>query len=160
MIREMKTDDWNQVRKIYLQGITRGNCTVVTECPSYEEWDASHLKECRFVCEKRGRVIGWIALSPTSSKHAYRGVVEVSVYVDENSQDCGIGTMLLEHMCEESERAGFWTLYVAIFESNTASRALHKKCGFREIGFRERIAKDRFGNWINTVIMERRNGIK
>lgn len=33
---------------------------------------------------------------------------------------------------------------------------MHKKCGFREIGYRERIAKDRFGNWQNTTLMELR----
>ena len=160
MIREMRASDWEFVRKIYLQGINKGNCTFNTECPTYEEWDASHIKECRFVFEDRGRVLGWIALSPTSSRNCYRGVAEVSVYVDDHNQDKGIGTKLLKHVCEESEKAGFWTLYVAILAPNVASMALHKKCGFREIGYRERIAKDRFGNWLNTTIMERRNSIE
>ena len=72
-------------------------------------------------------------------------------------QGKGIGTALLETLCEESEKAGYWSLYSAILSNNKSSIALHQKCGFREIGYRERIAKDRFGNWQNTTIMERRS---
>ena len=67
------------------------------------------------------------------------------------------GTALLTHLCEETEKFGYWTLYSAIFSVNTASIELHKKCGFRVVGYRENIAKDRFGNWQSTTIMERRN---
>lgn len=36
---------------------------------------------------------------------------------------------------------------------------LHEKCGFRLIGFRERIGQDKFGAWRNTVLMERRSAL-
>lgn len=68
----------------------------------------------------------------------------------------GLGTYLLEHLCSVTEQLGYWCLYAAIFSKNTASIALHKKCGFREIGYRERIARDRFGNWQSTTLLERR----
>ena len=41
-------------------------------------------------------------------------------------------------------------------QNESASEGLHKKCGFREIGYREKIAKDRFGEWQNTTLMEYR----
>lgn len=66
----------------------------------------------------------------------------------------------MQKLCEETEKAGYWSLYSAIFSINKASIALHKKCGFREIGYREKIAKDRFGVWQNTTLMERRNHIE
>ena len=80
----------------------------------------------------------------------------VSIYIDNKYQGSGIGTKLLKKLCNESEKRGYWCLYVAIFSINRPSIELHKKCGFREIGYRERIAKDRFGKWQNTVLMERR----
>jgi len=43
---------------------------------------------------------------------------------------------------------------------NIASIKIHKKCGFREIGYREKIAKNIWGKWRTTIIMERRNGIE
>ncbi len=160
MIREMKDSDWNRVKEIYIQSIEKENSTFTTECPSFEEWNKNHLPYCRYVhVAENGNfsnVTGWIAISPTSSREPYKGVVEVSVYVDEKNHHEGIGTLLLEKLCMESEKKGIWCLYSAIFSINESSIALHKKCGFREIGYRERIAKDRFGNWQNTTLMERR----
>lgn len=157
MIREMRAEDWTRVAAIYEQGLLHGKSTFNTQCPTYETWDAGHIAECRFVAEEAGQVVGWAAVGATSSREAYRGVVEVSIYIDEAYQGKGIGTALLETLCEESEKAGYWSLYSAILSNNKSSIALHKKCGFREIGYRERIAKDRFGNWQNTTIMERRS---
>lgn len=159
MIREMKREDWPYVEEIYKQGMEHGISTFNTECPSYEEWDAGHIRECRFVSEEDGRVVGWTTISPVSGRCAYRGVVEVSIYIADEYQGKGIGTKLLQRLCEESEKAGYWSLYSAIFSINEASIALHKKCGFREIGYRERIAKDKFGNWQNTTLMERRSSL-
>lgn len=156
MIRSMLPSDWNDVAFIYTQALVQGNATFQTTCPTHPEWDAAHLPECRLVCEEAGRVVGWAALSPTSSRPAYRGVVEVSVYVFDAFQSKGVGTALLLQLCRDSERAGFWCLYSAIFSSNAPSLALHRRCGFREIGYRERIARDRFGHWQNTTLMERR----
>lgn len=159
MIREMKPEDWKRVEDIYKQGMEKGISTFNTECPSYEEWDKGHIRECRYVFEEDGRVVGWTAISPSSGRCVYRGCVEVSIYIDEEYQGRGIGTQLLQRLCDETEKAGYWSLYSAIFSINKASIALHKKCGFREIGYREKIAKDRFGVWQNTTMMERRNSI-
>lgn len=156
MIRAMTDSDWPRVAAIYTQGLEGGRSTFNAVCPTFEEWDAGHLKDCRLVAEEEGRVAAWAAISPTSARPAYRGVVEVSIYVDTAFQGRGIGTALMEELCRQSEAAGYWCLYSAIFSINTASIALHKKCGFREIGYRERIARDRFGQWQNTTLMERR----
>ncbi|WP_242833002.1 GNAT family N-acetyltransferase [Butyrivibrio sp. LC3010] len=123
---------------------------------SFTEWNEGHVKNCRFVFEEEGKVVGWIALSPSSSRCAYKGCVEMSVYVDRNYRGHGIGTALVNTIIKEAEKDGYWSIYSAIFSINKASIALHKKCGFREIGYRERIAKDRFGKWQNTTLMEYR----
>ncbi len=156
MIRKMRDEDWGTVAEIYKQGLEEGTSTFNTECPSFAEWNEGHLRNCRFVFEEEGKVVGWIALSPTSSRCAYKGCVEMSVYVDRNYRDHGIGTALVNTIIREAEKDGYWSIYSAIFSINKASIALHKKCGFREIGYRERIAKDRFGKWQNTTLMEYR----
>lgn len=157
MIRAMTPADWPQVSAIYEQGLQGGTSTFNTVCPTWEEWDKSHLPQCRFVTEEKGIVTGWAAISPTSSRPVYRGVVEVSIYIHQNWRGQGVGKRLLSHLCDESEKEGFWTLYVSIFAVNKASLALHEKCGFRRIGCREKISKDRFGVWQDTIIMERRS---
>lgn len=157
MIREMREDDWNRVAEIYTQSLEKGMSTFNTECPTYEEWDNGHVKEHRYVYVLNENIVGWIAISPLSSRCAYRGCVELSVYIDEAYHGKGIGTALMQKVCSETEKSGYWSIYSAIFSINKASIALHKKCGFREIGYRERIAKDRFGVWQNTTLMERRS---
>lgn len=156
MIREMNEEDWKRVEEIYLQGIEKGTATFNTKCPSYEEWDNGHIDSCRFVYVDDEYVVGWIAISPTSSRCVYKGCVEMSVYVDSNYQGRGIGTKLVAHLLQEAQIRGYWSVYSTVISINTASIALHKKCGFREIGYREKVAKDRFGNWQNTTLFELR----
>ncbi|MDD6252214.1 MAG: N-acetyltransferase, partial [Oscillospiraceae bacterium] len=79
MIREMRDSDWDGIIDIYKQSLERGDVTFRTECPTYEEWDRGHIKECRFVYELDGRIIGYTMIAPTSSRDSYRGVVEVSI---------------------------------------------------------------------------------
>ena len=156
MIREMQADDWSRVAEIYNQGIESGISTFNKKCPDYESWDAGHTKNCRFVYDEDGKVVGWIAVSPTSSRCVYKGCVEASVYVDADYQQKGIGEKLMRKLIEEAPKAGYWSIYSVIISLNVASIALHKKCGFREIGYRERVAIDRFGKWQNTTLMELR----
>lgn len=157
MIRKMENDDWIHVSQIYAQGLERGIATFETACPTYDEWDRKHLPNCCFVAVENGNVVGWIALSPTSARPAYSGSVEVSIYVDESYQRRRIGYQLMQHIIAISPEYGIWSLYAAIFSINVGSIEFHKKCGFREIGYRERIAKDRFGQWQSTTLMELRS---
>ncbi len=159
IIREMKEEDWTRVAQIYQMGIDSNKATFVTECPSYESWDQAHVKSCRYVAVVDDTIAGFVALSPTSTRELYRGVVEVSIYLDDAYQNQGIGKMLMLKVIEASEAEGFWTIYSSIFVENEGSRRLHESCGFRLIGKREMIAKDRYGIWRDTVIYERRSKV-
>lgn len=55
-----------------------------------------------------------------------------------------------------SEAEGFWTLQAQIIAGNAASRALHLKCGFREVGYRERLGH-LDDVWHDVVTYERRS---
>ncbi|HIQ05475.1 MAG TPA: N-acetyltransferase family protein [Anaerolineae bacterium] len=155
-IEKMKIEDWDAVQAIYREGITTGHATFETEAPEWEAWDRSHLHGCRLVARAGDQVIGWAALSPVSSRCVYTGVAEVSVYVVAAARGQGVGKALLQALIEESERVGIWTLQASIFPENVVSIALHKACGFREVGYRERIGQMN-GVWRDTVLMERRS---
>jgi phosphinothricin acetyltransferase len=155
----MKASDWEQVRAIYLEGIRSGHSTFETEAPSWEKWDEGHLLFGRLVMRAGEMVLGWAALSPVSKRHVYRGVAEVTVYVSENARGQGIGRTLLDALIDESEKNGIWTLQASIFPENTASVQLHLRCGFREVGRRERIAMLN-GVWRDTLLFERRAAIE
>lgn len=155
-IEEMRPSDWPRVREIYLQGIAGGEATFETEAPSWETWDANHLPFARFVTGVAGKVIGWAALSPVSSRRAYAGVAETSVYVGSDQRGTGVGQQLLEALISASEQNGIWTLQAVMFPQNIASVALHQSCGFLEVGRRERISKLN-GVWRDTILLERRS---
>ena len=157
-LEPMSVRDWPAVRAIYLEGIATGEATFETEAPSWEEWDAAHLPFARLVARADDNVSGWAALSPVSRRKAYAGVVEVSVYVAEQSRGKGIGTALLERLIAESEQNGTWTLQAAVFPENAATLALHKRFGFREVGRREGISKLN-GSWRDTILLELRSKI-
>lgn len=157
--RDMRPGDWPDVHRIYRHGIDSGTATVLTECPEYDEWDRGHTEGLRFVAEEGGQVVGFIAALPISSKPAYSGVVEVSVYVDPARLRQGIGSALMHKMIDESESMGIWTLQSIIISDNLASIRLHEKCGFRIVGRREKIARDRLGEWRDTLLLERRSQV-
>jgi len=155
-LQAMSSDDWEQVRSIYLEGVREGNSTFETEAPSWEAWDEAHLQSPRLVMRGGDQVLGWAALSPVSKRRVYSGVAEVTVYVTQAARGKGIGRALLEALIEASEQAGIWTLQASIFPENTASIELHLKCGFREVGRRERIAQLN-SVWRDTILFERRS---
>ncbi len=154
-IRELRPEDWPAVRTIYEEGIRGGNATFETETPSWERWDAAR-PELRRVAERDGAVVGWAALSPSSARHCYRGVGDVSVYVSAEARGAGLGRALLAELVERSEHAGYWTLTAGVFPENEASVRLHKSCGFHEVGVREGIG-EAGGVWRDVIWLERRS---
>lgn len=154
----MLASDSEAVLEIYKQGIDTGNATFQTEIPEWKDWDKSHLEDLRYVATNEDIVFGWVALSSVSSRPVYAGIVEVSVYIADDFRGKGLGYNLLEYIILESESKGYWTLQAGVFPENISSLELHKKCGFRVIGYRERVGKMN-GVWRNTVLLERRSTI-
>ena len=157
-LRDLRPDDWPEVARIFEEGIRTGNATFETELPSWEAWNAEHLLEHRLVAERDGRVVGWIALAPVSSRCCYAGVAEVSAYVAEEARGHGAGTALLAKLIESSERAGLWTLETGVFPENEPSIRLLQRFGFRVVGTRERIGQ-MHGMWRDVVFLERRSEV-
>ena len=157
-IDAMRTEDWERVRAIYLEGIATGHATFETDAPSWERWDAGHLRQPRLVARGVDEILGWAALSPVSKRRAYAGVAEVSVYVGGSGRGRGVGRALLEALIGESEMIGVWTLQAGVLPENVASVALHLRCGFREVGRRERIGR-LGGVWRDTLLFERRSKV-
>lgn len=157
-MRDLRPDDWPAVAQIFEEGIATGNATFETEVPSWESWDDAHLDGHRFVAERDGQVVGWIALAPASKRPCYEGVAEISVYVAESARGEGVGSQLLAAVVESAERDGIWTVQTSVFPENEPSLALLRRFGFRTVGTRERIGR-LHGVWRDTVLVERRSEV-
>jgi L-amino acid N-acyltransferase YncA len=155
-LRGLTREDWPAVKAIFEQGIAGGQATFETNAPAWVAWARSHLEGHRLVALQDGEVLGWAALAPVSERFCYAGVAEDSVYVADSAQGLGVGRALLERLIAGAEAEGFWTIQAGIFPENTASIELHKRCGFRVVGVRERIGQLN-GVWRDVVLMERRS---
>lgn len=164
LLEPMLEEDWPLVAAIYREGIATGNATFATEPPvCWAAWRAGKINACSIVVRDGPTILGWAAVSPTSSRACYAGVVEHSVYVAQAARGRRIGSQLLRELIRVTEAQGIWMIQSSIFPENSASLALHSRHGFRVVGQRERIAQMEYGpyagQWRNTVLIERRSAI-
>ncbi|MFE9959339.1 GNAT family N-acetyltransferase [Micromonospora sp. NPDC005299] len=156
-VRPMTAEDADAVLAIYQAGLDAGDASFETTAPTWPEFDAAKLADHRFVAvDGDDTVIGWVAVSPTSTRAVYAGVVEHSVYVSPAAQGRGAGRLLLDALIASTEAAGVWTIQSGVFPENTASLALHRRAGFRVVGTRERVGRHH-GRWRDVVLLERRS---
>ncbi|MBQ0989105.1 N-acetyltransferase family protein [Micromonospora sp. PSH03] len=156
-VRPMTADDAARVLAIYQAGLDGGDASFETTAPTWAQFDAGKLPEHRLVAVDR-TVIGWVAVSPTSTRAVYAGVVEHSVYVDPAARGRGVARLLLDALIASTEAAGVWTIQSGVFGENTASLRLHQRAGFRVIGVRERVARHH-GRWRDVILLERRSPV-
>ena len=158
-IREMQPQDGAKVIEIFQEGIDGGNATFDTTAPTWEVWDQKYFNMCRFVLEDTDEnVLGWAALQPISNRDCFKGVAEVSIYLKNEVQGKGLGSMLLRKLISDSEEHEFWTLQSGIFPENEASIYVHEKWGFKIVGKREKIGQMN-GIWLDIVLLERRSKV-
>lgn len=155
-IEAMTPEDWPEVARIYQEGMDTNLATFKTTAPPFEQWDTGLLQHSRLVLREDGQIVGWAALSSVSNRCVYAGVFEVSVYVDQRSHGRGYGEKRLKALVKSSVDNGIWALQSQTMRDNAASIRLHGKCGFRPVGYREKIGRDRHNVWRDTVLMERR----
>ena len=158
MIAPLRPTDWDDVVRIYAEGIATGDATFETDVPDWEHWDAAHMPGHRLAATADGVLLGWAALSAVSERCVYAGVAEVSVYVAADARGRGVGRALLEALIESSETGGVWTLQAGIFPENEVSVRLHQRAGFRVVGRRERLGRLQ-GTWRDVLLMERRSAV-
>ena len=157
-IRRARSDDAGAIADIYNQAILARNATFETEPRTREErlaWLAEHdAHHAVLVAEEDGRILGWASTSIYRPRRCYDGVGEVSVYIHHEARGRGLGVQLMNALIAEAEQSGLYKLVARIFAFNEASRAMCRKCGFREVGIYEKHGQ-LDGRWIDCVILER-----
>jgi phosphinothricin acetyltransferase len=157
IIRAAEHRDAAAIADIYNQGIAERGATFETEPRSVDDITARLHDQARFpllVAEDAGAVIGWAGLSGYRPRACYAGIGEFSIYLDRAARGRGVGRTLLDALVEAARERGYWKLLSRIFPFNTASRALCRACGFREVGVYEKHGR-LGGQWMDVVIVER-----
>ena len=157
-IRPATPSDIPQITEIYNDAIQNTTATFDTEVKTEEQqekWFNEHgEKHPVLVAEDQGNVIGWASLSSWSDRCAYKDTAEVSVYVDSEHRDKGVGKKLLEMLILEGKAAGLHNLVSRITEGNLNSIHIHEKFGFRHIGIMKE-AGVKFGRMLDVYFMQK-----
>jgi L-amino acid N-acyltransferase YncA len=157
-VRAARPTDASAIAAIYNQGIVERSSTFETTLRNAEDMLERIRAAPRFpvlvAVDTNDVVLGWAGLSPYRARACYAGVAEFSVYFDSKARGRGAGKQLLDGLIETAATLGYWKLLSRAFPFNTASRALCRACGFREVGTYEKHAK--LGDsWLDVVIVER-----
>lgn len=153
---EIHRDNYKQIAEIYKEGIDTKIATFETEVPDWEIWNQKYHQFGRTALLENNQILGWASLSLVSKREVYKGVAEVSIYIKYSERGKGLGEILLRKLIKESEKNSIYSLQSSIFTENKASLCVHKKCGFRVIGYKEKIAQ-LSGIWKDNIILERRS---
>lgn len=147
--------DAPDIARIYNEGIRERVATFETAervAADIERWfDGRHPV---LVVESEGDIVAFAATGPYRARECYAGIAECSVYVRSAFRGRGAGALALQAVIDAAATRGFWKLVSRIFVENEASRALVKRCGFREVGVYLRHAR-LDGVWRDVVIVER-----
>lgn len=147
--------DAPDIARIYNEGIADRVATFETRPRTPDDilawFDGVHPI---VVVEDEGRVVAWAATSTYRLRECYAGIAEFSVYVAREARGKGAGRAAMLALIEVAEAAGFWKLVSRVFPENTASLALLRSVGFREVGRYEKHGR-LDGVWRDVVIVER-----
>ena len=156
LIRRADRGDAAAIARIYNEGIRGRGATFETRERAVEDI-AGWFDDPRFpilVAVEQGAVVGWAAASTYRARACYAGIAEYSIYVATTHHGRGVGRRLMPAFLDALAAAGFWKVLSRLFPENTASRALCRRFGFREVGVYERHGQ-LDGVWKDVVIVER-----
>jgi L-amino acid N-acyltransferase len=161
LIRPAQKTDSEAIRAIYNHSVRTSTATMDMEPRSPEEqeaWLAEHDGTIypSLVAQENseGRIVGFAALSPYNRKPGYRTTAEVTVYVHSDWLRLGVGRMLLNELMDDAQKRGFVTLVALITSENHASRRLHSRFQFTEVGTLHKVGR-KFDRWIDVTLMQR-----
>lgn len=157
-VRNATVADADAITAIYNQGIAERSATFETS-PRQVADLVQRLGEVErypllVATDATGSVLGWAGLSSYRPRDCYAGIGEFSVYLAADARGRGIGRQLLNALIDVARQRGYWKLLSRIFLFNTASRALCRSVGFREVGIYEKHGQLE-GRWLDVVIVER-----
>ena len=101
------------------------------------------------VFEEGGQVIGYAYAHLWQERAAYCHTWETTVYVSSSSARQGIGRQLMSRLIEECRKSGCYVLIACITHGNEASYALHRKLGFEQVAFFEKVVPNSENVWMS-----------
>ncbi|HET9417724.1 MAG TPA: GNAT family N-acetyltransferase [Chthoniobacterales bacterium] len=141
-VRDARNVDLAAITDIYNAAIATRSATAQLEPVTIDEcrgWVSGGYP--LWVAEIDGCVAGWLSCKPFLPRCAYRGTVELSVYVDRSFRRRGVARRLLQHAIARGPALGISAMVGLIFEDNAPSLRLFQRLGFARWGVLPRVAR-------------------
>lgn len=158
-IRTARSDDAERVAEIYDYHVRHGIASFDSQGLSVAETGEKILRILErnwpfLVAEMSGIVVGYAYATQLRDRPGYGFACEDSIYVDEVFRGQGVGSALLQTLCEKAEARGFRQMLAVIADGEEASVRLHESCGFHHAG-RMHAVGWKMGRWVDTVYMQK-----
>ncbi len=145
-IRDAVETDLPAIIDIYNAAIATRIATAQLEPVTLEErrdWLKEHSPDRHpfWVLEIDGHIAAWLTIKSFLPRCAYRGTVELSVYVDEKFRRRGIAKRLIEEAIARAPSLGINAVVGLIFAHNEPSLKLFEQLGFKRWGLLPRVAR-------------------
>ncbi|CAN7204510.1 arsinothricin resistance N-acetyltransferase ArsN1 [Paenibacillus sp. LjRoot153] len=158
IIRKAKVNDISAILHIYNQGIEDRIATLEEETKNLlymQSWFQTHAgRYAVLIAEENDQVVGWASINPYSTRCAYNGVGDLSIYIERIYRGKGIGKRLLFELERVGKENDFYKFVLFTFPFNELGQGLYRKSGYREVGvFQNQGVLD--GKFIDVMAMEK-----
>jgi L-amino acid N-acyltransferase YncA len=154
-IRRALPADLPAVSAIYAREALEGHATFDVEPRPPALWEEKLAGEDHFlVAEHGGEVVGYATSGPYRPKPAYGRTRESTVYVAPGHQGLGTGRALYDALLAQLADDGVHLVVAAVALPNPASLALHRACGFEEVGVMREVGR-KHDRWIDVMWLQR-----
>jgi L-amino acid N-acyltransferase YncA len=145
-IRDATESDLAAIIDIYNATVPSRMVTAELEPTTVEArlaWFREHTPDRHpcWIMECNGSVAGWLTFGTFLPRCAYRGTVELSVYVGEKFRRRGIASRLVEEAIARAPALGIAAMVGFIFAHNEPSLKLFERLGFERWGLLPRVAQ-------------------
>lgn len=162
-LRDASLSDIAEITEIYRDAVLDGTASYEIVPPQVPEmaarFEAMGRQGYPYIAAMApdGVLLGYAYASAFRTRPAYRWMVEDSIYLAPAARGQGIGKALLSELIVRCTALGFRQMAAVIGGASSASIALHRAAGFREIGLMTGTGF-KHGQWLDTMIMQRALG--
>ncbi len=158
-------EDASKILKIYEYYIKNTTITFEYDVPTlleFKERIEKILPEYPYiVCECENKILGYAYAHKVWERAAYMWDAELSVYIDKDYVQNGLGKKLYKILIEILKLQNVVNVYGCVTFPNEKSDRLHESFGFKKIGIFENSGY-KFGKWIGVTwfhkaILEHKN---
>lgn len=157
LIREATAPDLPGVVAIYDAEVRGGVATFDLEPRPASAWEArlgsTEVGDHFLVAERAGEVVGYATSSAYRPKAGYQHTRETTIYLAPSAQGQGLGRRLYGDLLARLAADGVHLALAAVALPNPASLALHRACGFEEVGVMREVGR-KHDRWIDVLWLQ------